>query len=545
MSGKKKRTLTYDQRNDNKRRVPEVTERAMRACHLFAKILKDHFDDGTCELMEENSYDYSHFTADILNNLLLVGDVPRDILLGTAVKVIDITFNLRELTKVHLNHLTKYHSKKENQRRGIECVYFQHYLNKFEHDETDEEEEVKGQGEMLEFHRNPYIFNAQYFVDILECSHQLQYKVDISDIPQHGCFHLTINREYKHEGYDLNGVKCRFTDTFDPNTVLSVQKQKQNELMDRQMIASYQYNPDDSQEERPRTRTRWKSITLAPQGMNYADEFDDNYKPVEIEVYGTRIEEKLKTYDFSINTAMIPLYSVTEFFNEDKDAKEENIAIWFWEYIIENGIDECDAINDTTVNRVLRVPQPNKEKYIINVHGGTYHFWRTVELMIRLPNFYIDDALVEAHIAHYDHWLNMDYFSVQENRVSFIDKFVNIVVNYCYCVKDLRAMMNVLEILEFNEAFSDLLIEFNAFNHELMAAIKSRDYEELTMVIFISYGYPFKMTPDKEITDELGRLKTENLELKQEIFALEQSKVTLAVNCTKAIDEFRSYFVRK
>eukprot|EP01084_Bolivina_argentea_P276710 472211_1 len=94
----KKRTLTEDQRLNKVRKVPATTKRAMRACHLFANILKMHFDDGICELMDESSYDYAHYTHDILNNLLLVGDIPRDILLGTDVKNIDITFNLRELT---------------------------------------------------------------------------------------------------------------------------------------------------------------------------------------------------------------------------------------------------------------------------------------------------------------------------------------------------------------------------------------------------------------------------------------------------------------
>ena len=157
----KKRTLTLDQRNGRQRRVPESTKRAMRACHLFATILKSHFDDGICELMDENSYDYKRYTSNILDNLLLVGSIPRDILLGTAVKDVDITFNLRELTKIHLNHLTKYHSKKEQQDRNCCCVYFQHYLNKFEQENKDAFDE-KQQNDMIRFHENPYIFNVCY-----------------------------------------------------------------------------------------------------------------------------------------------------------------------------------------------------------------------------------------------------------------------------------------------------------------------------------------------------------------------------------------------
>merc|ERR1712083_1051306 len=94
-----------------------------------------------------------------------------------------------------------------------------------------------------------------------------------------------------------------------------------------------------------------------------------------------------------------------------------------------------------------------------------------------------------------------------------IDKFVHIVVNYCYCIKDLRAMLNVLEMLEFNELFSDLLLDFNKFSVELMNAIKQKDYEELTMIIFISYGYPFKLSTESR---RLKELQMENEELKEE-----------------------------
>jgi len=538
----KKRTLTEFQLNDNKRRVPESTKRAMRACHLFASLLKQHFSDGICELMEENSFDHKHYTLNVLDNLLLVGGIPRDILLGTAVKDVDITFNLRELTKIHLQHLTKYHSKKEDQDRNIRCVYFQHYLNKFE---PENEEENKAENEMIRFHSNPYIFNAQYFVDILECSYDLQYKLEIEDVPNHGFISCSITSDHVHEGYNLNGAKFKFTDTFDPNKVLSVQQQQQNELMERELVKSYGYDPDQVQNrDDAKKRTRWKSITLAPSGMDYAAEFDEEYKPIDIEVYGTRIKDKLLTYDFSINTAIIPLSSITEFF-DGQNEDDKNMAIWFWEYIVENGITECDAIQDITVNRILRVPQPNKEKYIINIHGGAHHFWRTVELMIRLPHFYIDDNLIDAQIEHYNEWLNVEYFDDEKNRTLFINKFVNIVVNYCYDIRDLRAMLSVLDVLQFNEAFSDLLSEHSKFCTELMTAIKQRDYEELTMVIFMSYGYPFKLSQkSEESIKEIQALKEKNKRLKQQIKDLEQSKVALAMNCSKAIDQFRSVFTQ-
>ena len=142
-------------------------------------------------------------------------------------------------------------------------------------------------------------------------------------------------------------------------------RQQQNELIEHELTQSYGYDPNTNQNERQ--RTRWKSITLAPSGMDYAAEFDDEYKSINMDIYDTRIKDKLLTYDFSINT------SITEFFEESSSSN--NIAIWFWEYIIENGITECNAINDITMNRILRVPQPNKDKYILELYGITLHFW--------------------------------------------------------------------------------------------------------------------------------------------------------------------------
>jgi len=274
------------------------------------------------------------------------------------------------------------------------------------------------------------------------------------------------------------------------------------------------------------------------------------YKPIQIDIYDTRIKDKLLTYDFSINTAIITLSSIADFFDiQSEDESEQNIAIWFWEYIIENGIDVCDAIADITQNRVLRVPQKNEDAHIIHLHGEMYHFWRTVELMIRLPNFYISDDLMAAHKEHYGSWLNKEYFADNGNRIAFINKFVHIVVNYCYGIKDLRAMMNVLDMFDFNELFSDLLIDFPTFNVQLQNAIKQKDYEELTLVIFISYGYPFKLSDDnrkmKELENENEELRQENETLAKAVYDLEQSKVKLAVNCSKAIDQLRSVFSQK
>ena len=64
---------------------------------------------------------------------------------------------------------------------------------------------------------------------------------------------------------------------------------------------------------------------------------------------------------------------MTEFFDNCQGHQ-----FWFWEYIVENGISECDVLGDITQKRVLRVPQWQKDAYIVEVNGVTRHFWHTV-----------------------------------------------------------------------------------------------------------------------------------------------------------------------
>ena len=315
----------------------------------------------------------------------------------------------------------------------------------------------------------------------------------------------------------------------------------------------------------PQKKSRWKSIALFPQAAidNLADEFDQDIKLVDIEIYPIKVRSKLSCYDFSINTAIIPLSSITEFCDSED---EVNIAIWFWEYIVENGLDDIDAIRDITIHRILRVPQPFKDLYIIRIHPTTYHFWRTIELMIRLPNFYIDDNLIKAHIEDYDGWLNTTYFRDNKNRTKFIEKFIQIVQSYCKNISDVRSMLHTLEILQFNQRFTRILYEIKELNNQLMQAIQSMENQQI-LVIFSSYGYPFLygLTPPNQQSQNLQnhkkeseqqqkeilrldninkQLTKENATLKQEIGALREAKTKLAINSAAAIDQLREYLLK-
>eukprot|EP01084_Bolivina_argentea_P289552 497236_1 len=503
--------------------------------------------------MTEKSFDWRSYSLNILDNLLLVGGIPRDILLGTEVKDIDITFNLRELTKIQLNHLRKYHSSKSGQDANLRCAYWQHYLNKYSpENEAQEEENQQQKNQLIRFHNCSYIFNARYFVDILTESRALKHKVSIKDIPKHGFISCTIVDTIEHESYDLKGQKFEFTDAFDSMKVLTVQK-----LMQKQSLQDQTEQKEDSGKEVK--RTRWKSIALFPQDIDFVAEFDSELREIDLEIYPIKVRDKLSCYDFTINTAIIPLSSITEFCDSED---EVNIAIWFWEYIVENGLDEIDAIRDITVHRILRVPQPMKDLYIIRIHPTTYHFWRTIELMIRLPNFYVEECLINAHIEDYEGWLHVQYFNDDKHRNAFIRKFREIVTVYCQDVKDVRAMMHTLQTLKFNDRFTRILLQNKQLNNELMAAVQATDNQQI-LVIFSSYGYPFLFglrqnstsVGDRDASDKQnkeimqlktknGQLQTENTALKEEIVELQNAKTKLAINSNQAIDELRGLLLR-
>lgn len=189
--------------------------------------------------------------------------------------------------------------------------------------------------------------------------------------------------------------------------------------------------------------------------------------------------------------------------------------------------------------------------------------------MIRLPNFYIDDDLINAHISEYDHWLNVEYFEDEGQRNEFIHKFREMVTVYCKDVKDVRAMLHTLEILKFNSRFCVVLREIKELNSMLMSAIQMTDNQQI-LVIFSSYGYPFlfglstvqqhqynerygvgapkesaEERREREAVDRLRadnlELHSENMRLRAEMEGLKVAKTTLAINSSKAIDELRGY----
>jgi len=374
----------------------------------------------------------------------------------------------------------------------------------------------------------------------------------------YGCITVVISGDVEYDGYNLKGMVMKFTDTFNEDKVLSVQAQEQQRRADEELVRSYGYIPMQEMKQNnnllavpnadagPMGRNRqarWRSLALNQHdvnSINYVDEFDDDHKAISIEIYDTRIKDKLLTHDFSINTALIPLLAITEFFdgggNGQKGPQSNNIAIWFWEYIVENGIEECNAIEDITQNRLLRVPQYGKEDHIVEINGTENHFWSIIELMVRLPNFCIDEKLIRAHNQQYKHWVNDDYFGNDRCRRRFISKFTYVVEYWCRNLSDIRRMMDAMETMQFNYRLIELMNTMPMLKRELSKAVSAES--TLKSIVFQSYGYPFDNT-------EIRNLMDENQMLKAQIDELKQSKIELVRNTSKAIDEFRKLFTQK
>ena len=316
----------------------------------------------------DRSFDWRSYSLNVLDNLNVCRELPRNILLNAETQRTEIALNLRELTKIQLNHLRKYHNDKKSQSPNCKCAYWQHYLNQF--DPENEATEAKNQQEennMIKFHECSYIFNARYFVDIISESPQLRGKVEVNDIPGRGFISLTITEDVIHDRHSLKGQIFEFTDTFEDQieaaptlqrliAPLGIESLPENIIQSAMDVISGTNVLTVDQGGNGR-RSRWKSLALFPQLENLLEElFDDEFKIIEIEIYPEKLRNHILCSDFSIDSTLIPLSSVTEFCDTEED--EVNIAIWFWEYIVENGLDDTDAIKDITQRRELRVPLP-------------------------------------------------------------------------------------------------------------------------------------------------------------------------------------------
>eukprot|EP01084_Bolivina_argentea_P006312 11953_1 len=142
-------TLTYE------------TKRAMAFAHFLANIWYTYVNiTNKCEFLLDDDN-----MGNILQHFIIFGGAPRDYILGKEFDDIDMFVNTRELNKIHLLHLRKYHSKDiMSQSNSVKCCFWNLYANKY----RENNENVN------------YQLNSTFFSEILINSIELKNKLSFT-----------------------------------------------------------------------------------------------------------------------------------------------------------------------------------------------------------------------------------------------------------------------------------------------------------------------------------------------------------------------------
>eukprot|EP01084_Bolivina_argentea_P283868 486295_1 len=112
--------------SDMKEKEIEISTKsklAISSGYLLANMITDFFccNENKCDCMDDDD-EYKNVIKTILDNILIQGGACRDLALIQPINDLDIVVNTRELNKIHLQHLKKYHSTKQNQGRNHCCI---------------------------------------------------------------------------------------------------------------------------------------------------------------------------------------------------------------------------------------------------------------------------------------------------------------------------------------------------------------------------------------------------------------------------------------
>eukprot|EP01084_Bolivina_argentea_P091715 165075_1 len=647
--------------------IPFKSKRAMTTAALFTDIFRKYLDRNKCEnISSSNSEELDQFSSEILDHVIILGGFCRDVLLNRAINDIDIMINLRELCKLQTNHLKKYHSKKEDQDRNVRCVYWQRYLERF-NDESGANEAQSTNKEMIMMHNLNYIFNCSFWLNILKMDDLLDNKLSIKDVPAHGFVSAQIVNTVKYGNINLDQQSIDFIDTFSIdqcvgdsfvsnyprfNTFHRKSRQlsmsgiaidrKDLEDVDETTSNSFaaEQKGNKSRPEHDENDHSHKHDHAAHQGQRQGRlksmaviEFDiddlggdfgnfgnfkakdaqqtlsrPEYITIEVPIYSGKVRYKLLNYDFSINTSIIPLSNIIKLkeynnaYNAEHDAADTD-APMTWIEIIENGLGECDAIQDTQVNKILRCPESNHETCTIQAHPMTFVFWRIVSWMVRDPSFKLDKNLIVAQIRDYDRWATPEWFGKAKNCTRFLNHFVRTLKNECHSLRDVRQMLETMKMLQFNAILIGIVNEKESVRHSLVDCISGacdeNDAISAAQVtdVFQEYSYPIQeqlfrissqteqeldkvqarrtflesevVNKNERIQDleqqndrllkevrylqqlnqqkdnnRITELEQQNSRLLHELHAINDSKVQLAHNANKTIDELRQYLIQ-
>eukprot|EP01084_Bolivina_argentea_P318557 552467_1 len=189
-----------DDEHKEERQLSERTKSVIASGHLLATIIKNYFEspDNKCDMLlddmiseekeeDDDDGDDDGYNAElnwktVLDNIIIVGGAPRDYLLNRPINDLDINANTRELTKLQLLHLKKYHGTVSQQKKSktSKCIFWRLYINKFTkncqmYDEMILKKECDGDKDKLNEIRTKFVYvrdcdwmlNAKFIISIL------------------------------------------------------------------------------------------------------------------------------------------------------------------------------------------------------------------------------------------------------------------------------------------------------------------------------------------------------------------------------------------
>mmetsp|Transcript_26068 Transcript_26068/g.42609 ORF Transcript_26068/g.42609 Transcript_26068/m.42609 type:complete len:503 (-) Transcript_26068:63-1571(-) len=494
--------------------LSQGTQRAIASAHLFASIIKDHFDHNSCVCdCETRATGPQPLNAcTILSNIFIMGGAPRDYLLGFEINDLDILVDTQTLNQLYFEHLQAYHSSQTQQLTNKNCLFWKLYLRKFQekvhtlyanqvqqtlpknsriksgylvHQANGDDDDHKN--EPLDFKgvRNvldcDYILNSKYFTDLISQSERLKDFIQVKIYNKH-LFRLNeikIERAYLYHSIDLNGQSIDFLDAVKRDANMDIiQKYELTEFIElfpQKYLYSVHFNHRHAHIKRCH-----QLGTTAPLAGSI------QIQPL---TYDTSAMEAILKADLSLNTLWIDLWNVCV-------SSDADTAIDFnWCAKIENCrlLQGYDAKKDFE-NKIITHPYLDQT---VLIQRPKYHFFRVIKMFIKLgSDWTIDQRLVAATKKYFHLWIGNEDFWDDDNPDGYHFVLWNLFHRNGYSPQNkqqLQLMFNAFDVFGMNKILIHRLDQVDGFEWHFQESLKNNSIFSDKQALIDAYrhqGYP-------------------------------------------------------
>eukprot|EP01084_Bolivina_argentea_P276794 472375_1 len=337
----------------------------------------------------------------ILSNIFVTGGACRNYLVQKEINDIDIVVNTRELNKIHLLHLRKYHNTydKQNDNELNKCILWQLYLNKFKNEEEEEFDEKSDINSYETVRDLNYILNARFINKIFIESKQLKNNVNSYRSNNFKVYKFDFINNFVYNGYNLNGQDIDVEDTFlRVYSILFHSNQNNKKWVRKEMVNIH--NKIKMIHNENQNLVRKNSIQI--------NEITDVYNghhlaiPINIPILEVKLSEFFLAFDFTINTLIVPFYEICQ-----------DVSVNYnWLNKIQNPSESYDVMSDFK-KQILTHPSP---ELVIKTDLPQVEFFRLIKFKVLLPEWSVDEKLIQTHKLYYLSWIgNTKWWNEEEN----------------------------------------------------------------------------------------------------------------------------------